>query len=482
MKMPSQLPWRRLFQNSAWTEEVRDGALFLSDRGTGADEWANLVYPWSAVPGRLAVAEAQAKVVASSDPLGVCMRVANGGAVDYLVLEPARIGLRFADLWRDMDTTTDFHTYRVAVRGSDIRVYVDGALALDGKGKFITPATQRSHWLPFAYGKEDWNRDSFVFGSATGPGTGEALWRNVRLQDNAKVWTDLCLRVSYPTQAPPVPEWDVVLDGSSLPGTPWTRERERPSTLAEVRDGTLLVADRGTEQGSYLHFRHPWNVDPARGGTVEARMRVLSGWSTIRCDDGVHTERLEISPDGIRLVYARGLRYSMDTTGGFHTYRVVVRNQDIKVYVDGLLRIDGVGRYAKAAPEASNGGELRSGQQSLAGRGAVGRTALRPAGLLSTRLRDRVGGHGRDGGAAQTLHQFVLDPGEARRIADPEDAVLAQKPLLALAQQGLRQQPENQDRPREDGNERAGEGADRPTVRPAKPAAPEPKWQAERRA
>ena len=354
MKMPSQLPWRRLFNNRNWVEETRGGALFLADRGVGPNEWANIVYPWAATASGTAVAEASVKVVASNEPLGVCMRVSNGRSVEYLTLEPGEVGLRFAGLSVSRDTADAFHTYRVAARRDDILVYIDGELALDGRGRLTTSATDEQHWLAFSYGKRDWNKRSFTFGSASGPGTGEALWRGIKLRDGSKSWTDLSFRVSYPVQAKAVPAWDVELDGQALPGDPWRVDRLVGATLAEVRDGCLYVADRGTEAGDYLYFSYPWDVRPETGGTVEARVKLLSGWCAIRSGDGVHSERLEIHPRSIQLRGGSGAIYAMDTTGEFHTYRMVTKGQDVEVYVDGKLRIDGTGLYTKPAANGRN--------------------------------------------------------------------------------------------------------------------------------
>ncbi|MCK5804983.1 MAG: hypothetical protein KAI66_19255, partial [Lentisphaeria bacterium] len=354
MKMPTQLPWRRLFRNLDWVEETRDGALFLADRGTGPNEWASIVYPWDAAATRTAVVEASVKVVSSSDPLGVCLRVSNGRSLEYVTLEPQRVSLHFAGLSVNQDTTDAFHTVRVATKQNDIRVYIDGKLALDGRGRFTTPAGDEKHWLDFSYGKQDWNKRSLAFGSASGPGAGEALWRDIRLRDNALAWTDLSFRVSYPVRAANVPAWDVELDGKALPGKPWRVNYLREATLAEIRDDCLYVADKGETAGDYLYFTYPWKVQPETGGTVEASVKLISGWCAIRCDDGVHSVRLEIHPGQILLRGRRASTYAMDTTDAFHAYRVVTKGKDIKVYVDGKLRIDGTGLYTKPSSGGRN--------------------------------------------------------------------------------------------------------------------------------
>ena len=141
VKYPDRLPWRSLIECRDYVEEEQDGRLFMADRGTGATEMVNLAYPWYVESDVETVVEARVKVVQSSDPLGVCIRVANGAAVEYLALGEKAIGLHYANKACPFDTTSAFHTYRIVMKGRDIRVYVDDKPMLDGNGQFTTPAT-----------------------------------------------------------------------------------------------------------------------------------------------------------------------------------------------------------------------------------------------------------------------------------------------------------------------------------------------------
>ncbi len=194
MQMPEQLPWRRLV-SGADREEVRDGALYLADLGTGEHDMADRFYPWQVFPGDEIIVESRVKVEHSSNPKAVTIRVADGGSVEYLTLGEDEIGLFYAGLSHPMDTTDDFYTYRIVVRGEDIRVYVDGEPALDGTGSFTTPSDDRSKWLPLGYGEITWNEKSLMFGSASGPGTGAAYWDYI----------------GYRTETPRVGLYDVML-------------------------------------------------------------------------------------------------------------------------------------------------------------------------------------------------------------------------------------------------------------------------------
>lgn len=164
-------------------EEVRDEALLFGDRDTGPDEMVNLMYPWDIDAEAETVVEARVKVVASDDPLAVTVRLANGAAVEYLTLGVGWIGLHHAGIRHDLDTTSDFRTYRIVMQGRDIRVTVDDQLRLDGTGRLATPAGDPAHWLSLSdrltEDREMWNRNSLLFGSASGPGRGEALWESI---------------------------------------------------------------------------------------------------------------------------------------------------------------------------------------------------------------------------------------------------------------------------------------------------------------
>jgi len=355
LKMPTQLPWRRLFSNSDWVEEVRDGALFFADRGTGPDDWTNLAYPWVVNPDREVVAEAQVKVIDTTAPLGVCIRVANGRAVEYLTLQKDRVGLHFAKLSYPMATTDRFHTYRLELKGRDLRVYVDGELRLDGTGKFTTLASDKQHWLPLLYGKADWNRRCLLFGSASGPGKGEALWKSVRFGGDAASlkWLDLMVSADYPEKAPKITDWDNVYTCDTLPAKPWQKPRPVQSCRTEVKDGCLLITDNGDEAGSYCYHTRAWGAKPDQPATAEARVKLLSGWCSLMFSNGASHDQLYIRPDSISLRHAGG-SYAMATTDDFHVYRVTIQGPDLQVYVDGKLRLDGNGRFGRKAADGRN--------------------------------------------------------------------------------------------------------------------------------
>ena len=96
-----------------------------------------------------------------------------------------------------MDTTDDFHTYRIELADKDIRVYMDGELRIEGVGKFTTSALDKSTWIDLYYGMSYLNKKCLLIGSATGPGTGAAYWEFVRCKTEAVALHDLIMEISY---------------------------------------------------------------------------------------------------------------------------------------------------------------------------------------------------------------------------------------------------------------------------------------------
>ncbi len=149
-----------------------------------------------------------------------------------------------------------------------------------------------------------------------------------------------------PDAEPAEDEWTIEWKAEEKPQAPWHRDRGSERTVEELGDGALLIADRGTESGDYLYYRYSWGADPSERVVVEARARAISGSSYLIVGNGVVEDRLGLHPDRIDLWANRDLRYEMDTTDDFHTYRIVMEGRDLQVFVDGELRLDATGRYA----------------------------------------------------------------------------------------------------------------------------------------
>lgn len=152
---------------------VENGVLRVVDGSTLGGSGHCFQLDWEADPGQEAVAEARVKVISCTGEAGVCLWVSNGVNEEGLTLYPDRVELSFAKLTYALDTTADFHVYRLTIRGHDLTLHVDGQPAIDATGRFTHPA----------YG----GRNEFSFGSASSAATGEALWDYVRFRSPA-VW------------------------------------------------------------------------------------------------------------------------------------------------------------------------------------------------------------------------------------------------------------------------------------------------------
>ncbi len=151
------------------------------------------------------------------------------------------------------------------------------------------------------------------------------------------------VRIAVKPSALAAGEWSIVYDGSEKPGRLWRRDPGSARTDEELVDGALRIADRGEVAGDYLYYRYAWGADPLGTAVAEARVKVASGSSFVIVTNGVGGERLGLWPDRIELFHHPNLRFKMDTTDAFHLYRMELKGADLKVYVDGQLRIDAPG-------------------------------------------------------------------------------------------------------------------------------------------
>jgi hypothetical protein len=164
-------------------------------------------------------------------------------------------------------------------------------------------------------------------------------------------------------------DWSVAFDARNQPGRAWSRDRGSAHAVAEMVNDTLLIADRGEASGDYLYYRYPWGADPDGEAVVEARVKVESGSSYIIVTNGIGGERVGLWPDRIELFHYRSIQYEMDTTDDFHLYRIELKAQGLKVFVDGVLRIhapDAIGPRSGYARNEVALGAANSPQQGTA--------------------------------------------------------------------------------------------------------------------
>jgi hypothetical protein len=172
--------WSRDGQQEGTEAVVQDKALLIADRSTARGSYLYYTYPWGADPAETAVVELRARVLSGWSGILVC----NGGVEEEVHLWPDRVEAVHAALSQAFDTTTAFHDYRIEIHRSDLRLYVDGKLLLDG--------TDRYTWSPHDA------RNAVFFGASNSTTTGEALWERVRLRTGTTPVHDLVLVVDYP--------------------------------------------------------------------------------------------------------------------------------------------------------------------------------------------------------------------------------------------------------------------------------------------
>jgi hypothetical protein len=121
---------------------------------------------WAADPDAGARVEATVRVVRCSTNAGVVMLAANGRREAALTLFPDRLGEHHQGLSVPVRLDGGFHRVVLSLRGDDLRVEVDGKMAIDRTGTWTNAAHE--------------GRNIVGFGSLSSAATGEAFWRSVR--------------------------------------------------------------------------------------------------------------------------------------------------------------------------------------------------------------------------------------------------------------------------------------------------------------
>jgi hypothetical protein len=169
-KMP-QHPWGGSIREKC-SAGIKDNKLHVIDNGIEAGQMVNFAYAWSLSASDKPVIEVSLKVLSCTARAAVVLLLANGEYDEDLTFHTDRITLGKSDLSYMMDTTNAFHCYRVEISDKDIKVFVDGKLAINGIGKFT--------------GKAHQGRNQICFGSMSSNGISEALWEYVKFQKGSK--------------------------------------------------------------------------------------------------------------------------------------------------------------------------------------------------------------------------------------------------------------------------------------------------------
>jgi len=169
------LKWTAIGKPNA---NVEADGLRLSDDGT---DFGNYRAGWKADGDEEIIVEAKVKagMITGSQPkkpatslwpwrdgAPVMVQVSDGRHQDGLVLFPAQ-ATSFTDRFIPMDTTKAFHTYRLVIRGTDMRMSVDGVQKVTGQNAFWKAADSPEPFIQF--------------GSSAKTATGDAVWASVKL-------------------------------------------------------------------------------------------------------------------------------------------------------------------------------------------------------------------------------------------------------------------------------------------------------------
>ena len=143
----------------------------------------------------------------------------------------------------------------------------------------------------------------------------------------------------------------VRLDFDSVPGGNW--ELVASGGTSSASDGILTI-DAPADFHEFI-LRHPddlWHeeVDNSRGWVIETRLLVDAsteplghgGRGAVQIWANDHTNLIIVgfSTDMICIAYPNLVPYPMDTTDGYHVYRIESKFDNVKVYVDDTLVID----------------------------------------------------------------------------------------------------------------------------------------------
>jgi len=149
--------------------------------------------------------------------------------------------------------------------------------------------------------------------------------------------------------------WSVTYEGKALPDKTWLRDSFGGNTVVEVRDGALLIADRGTANGEYCYFRSNLGLGRKGESVIEVRVKVISGVSSLIFGNGTTGQRLRFYPDRVEFYHDTAAKVVMDTTDDFHTYRLTIRGEDAALAIDGQPKLDGKGCFRAGRTGYRNG-------------------------------------------------------------------------------------------------------------------------------
>lgn len=214
-------------------------------------------------------------------------------------------------------------------------------------------------------------------------------------------------------------EWHASYVGSAMPEEPWQFYSQGDAT-AKVVDGALLMSDLGRRNGERVFCQYIWRADAGDELTVAACVKVVScdgvAGNCIVVANGVNEDMLTLYPDRIVLEKAK-LSYNLDTTKAFLTYRIIAKGEDIRVFVNEQMVIDGRGKFTNPAHGGRNLMVFGAGNSPATAEAHWKQVAFRKAGRDADPM-------GRKGTVRMLRQQIIVQSEEdvnfpaARRLSD----------------------------------------------------------------
>lgn len=134
-------------------------------------------------------------------------------------------------------------------------------------------------------------------------------------------------------------QWAVTFDGKGKPGRPWEPDPGSTRIEEELTPAGFRIADAGTVSGDYRYYRAGWGMADGGTGVIEARVKVIGGINCVIFGTGHSGDRLRLTPEGFRLHHNSRLKVEMNTTDDFHLYRIELNGREVRVFVDGVLKL-----------------------------------------------------------------------------------------------------------------------------------------------
>ncbi|MBN1512267.1 MAG: exo-alpha-sialidase [Phycisphaerae bacterium] len=241
---PIHSTWLAPLTRSEWTPE----GLRIIDPTAQKPSGRVYFLDWDIDPAVGGAAEVVMKTLACSESWGAGLLVSDGVHEEGITFFTNRVELSRQKISAPFDCGSGFHTYRVEFRGTNIAVFADGELLIDGQGRFTHPASGI--------------RNRVGFGSGSNAARGDSVWQRVRYRSGGRVF---------------MPEVQSVME---IPGLKVTLEKSRKlfdhawPTLLQKRNGDIIMRGNLSSDGG-----ETWTPSP-----------IASTWTAFECRDGTILE------------------------------------------------------------------------------------------------------------------------------------------------------------------------------------------------